>query len=338
MNKVSEIYFGATIVIISLIYAASIGLSIPGAPWLLLYSSYAIPIINLTVFVAIINLSAMVLRFAVLSKGDESPIKYLYTTFLRYGLVKIFQITWPVAVVIITIPAFNVFKQGILPSAGYRFDYLFSAIDGMIFGVASPGLWLVEHFNNPNLSGFIDVIYHTWFFPMALGVILVAYSSSSVLRLRYMLTFFLIWIVMATFMAYLLPAAGPFYAPLKGVGVDDFTQLLSLLSEHQNKAGEIHALTYQSYLFEAESNAKFVMGGGISAMPSMHNAFALLFALGMWMYSKILGVIFLIYALAILLGSIYLGWHYAIDGLVAWFVVSLLWIYSGWIVRKILIQ
>lgn len=338
MNKVSEAYFGLAIVLISLVYAVIISLYVPNAPWLLLYSSYAMPIISLAIFAAILNVSFMVLRFAFSSKGDKSPIRYLYTAFIRLSLVKIFQISWPVAVIVIVIPAFNVFKQGVLPSVGYEFDDLFSAIDTMIFGVASPGVWLVKYFNSPNISGFIDLVYHTWFFPMALGVILVAYSSSPALRLRYMLTFVLAWIVMATFMAYLLPAAGPFYAPLKGAGADDFTQLLNLLNEHQYKLGEISALAYQSYLFKAESSANFVMGGGISAMPSMHNAFALLFALGMWMYSKALGVVFLIYAFAIFIGSVYLGWHYAIDGLVAWLIVIMLWVFSGWIVRRALIQ
>jgi len=52
-------------------------------------------------------------------------------------------------------------------------------------------------------------------------------------------------------------------------------------------------------------------------MPSVHNGLAFLFALAGWKLSRPLGYLFGAYALLIWVGSIHLGWHYGVDGIVA---------------------
>jgi hypothetical protein len=80
--------------------------------------------------------------------------------------------------------------------------------------------------------------------------------------------------------------------------------------------------------FATGQNMPFV---GISAMPSVHVAVAVLFALLGWRISSWLGWIFSLYAGVILIGSVHLGWHYAVDGylsiagaLAIWAVVGML--------------
>jgi hypothetical protein len=60
-------------------------------------------------------------------------------------------------------------------------------------------------------------------------------------------------------------------------------------------------------------------------MPSVHNGVAFLFALAAWRANRPLGVLFGAYALLIWIGSIHLGWHYGLDGVVA--VALTLWIW-----------
>jgi hypothetical protein len=52
---------------------------------------------------------------------------------------------------------------------------------------------------------------------------------------------------------------------------------------------------------------------GISAFPSMHNALAALLALVAWRMHRVLGIMMTIFAGLILLGSVHLAWHYAVD-------------------------
>ena len=72
---------------------------------------------------------------------------------------------------------------------------------------------------------------------------------------------------------------------------------------------------------------------GISAMPSMHNASAVLFALAFRQVSKGLGWFFTAYAVVILAGSVHLGWHYAIDGYAGVLIAGFSWWLAGHLAR-----
>jgi hypothetical protein len=68
---------------------------------------------------------------------------------------------------------------------------------------------------------------------------------------------------------------------------------------------------------------------GIAAMPSLHVAIPTLFAVAMWKRSRWGSLAFWGYTFLILLGSVHLGWHYAIDGYVSIITVVALWWASG---------
>jgi hypothetical protein len=69
---------------------------------------------------------------------------------------------------------------------------------------------------------------------------------------------------------------------------------------------------------------------GISAMPSVHVAVAVLFAVLGWRTAAWLGWLFTGYACVVLIGSVHLGWHYAVDGYVSAVVAPLIWALTGW--------
>ena len=69
--------------------------------------------------------------------------------------------------------------------------------------------------------------------------------------------------------------------------------------------------------------------GGIAAAPSLHIGVAVLQALMAWKISPLLGRILTVYAVIILIGSVHLGWHYAVDGYMAIIFAILIWLGVG---------
>jgi membrane-associated phospholipid phosphatase len=70
-------------------------------------------------------------------------------------------------------------------------------------------------------------------------------------------------------------------------------------------------------------------------MPSVHNGLAFLFALAAWHVSRPLGCLFGAYALVIWIGSIHLGWHYGLDGVVSVALTIGIWRVCGRIADRL---
>lgn len=70
-------------------------------------------------------------------------------------------------------------------------------------------------------------------------------------------------------------------------------------------------------------------------MPSMHVAVATLIALAAGSYRRWLGLALAPVVPVIWIGSIHLGWHYAVDGQLAVPLVLGIWAVSGWVVTRI---
>ena len=84
-----------------------------------------------------------------------------------------------------------------------------------------------------------------------------------------------------------------------------------------------------NYLSTLNQSAEVGLGAGISAMPSMHIVLVLLWLFPAWHLNKYLGIIFTFYTAIIWVGSVHLGWHYFVDGLVSLVVISIIWRVSG---------
>ncbi len=152
------------------------------------------------------------------------------------------------------------------------------------------------------------------------------------LRMRFFYSFVLIWAINGTFMAIAFSSAGPcFYENVTGGGT--FTPLMDYLySVHEHT--KIYALPTQESLWENYVSGGNMLGGGISAFPSVHVATAFLFVLLTRHKHKLIFSGFIAFFIAIMLGSVHLGWHYAVDGYFAILSTWGIWWGCGRLTKK----
>jgi hypothetical protein len=257
---------------------------------------------------------------------------------IRWARDRCASLLWPPLLFAALIAAFNCFKQMVLPLAAFSFDPLLARAD-RIFFFGNDG-WRLTHalLGSPEATLIVDRLYHGWFLPMALGVILCAWLPASTYRLRtqYLLSYIAVWIGLGSILAFLFPSAGPcFYSHFIGPSAE-FDGLMARLDEIEALNGEpLMALRNQSYLIQAHGGDRLLIGGGISAMPSVHNGLAFLFALAAWHVSRPLGYLFGAYAVAIWIGSIHLAWHYGLDGVAAMALTFGIWRVCGTIADRL---
>ena len=138
--------------------------------------------------------------------------------------------------------------------------------------------------------------------------------------------------MVGTLLATPLSSAGPCYYTRVFGEPGPYAGLMAYLGSLHEGPGLI-ALQIQENLWTYYTGRAVLPLNGISAMPSMHVAGALLFALAGWRASRALGLLLAGYAVLILVGSVHLAWHYAVDGYVAAAVTAFLWWAVGHYVR-----
>lgn len=256
----------------------------------------------------------------------------------RWQADRMVSLVWPPLLFALLMASFNAFKQLVLIEAGFGLDPLFASIDRALF-FGRDG-WEVTHalLPSPWATWIIDKAYHAWFIPMSIGVIVCALLPASHYRLRtqYLLTYLLIWVVMGSVLAFAMASAGPiFFEQFHGSSPSFGALHAHLVSQQAATGGEFQALLSQSYLSQNHGSDALALGGGISAMPSVHNALAALFAIAAFRINRIAGWAFAGFAAVIWIGSIHLGWHYAIDGMLSIPLTLLLWRWSGRIADRL---
>lgn len=226
----------------------------------------------------------------------------------------------------LTSTSFTGYKTLQISSGGYDWDAVFIAWDRALFFGQDP--WLLTHdwFPTANATRIIDHFYHAAFLPMVIGFLLcVALQDRPALRYTYMTCYLAGFVIVGMLMASSLSSAGPVYdGHIFGDG-QIFGPLIDRLAAHQAEMPQIGAVRYQAYLLRAHDANSIRFGSGISAMPSMHIVLVLIWAFAAWHIHKALGIIMTAYAALIWLGSVHLGWHYFVDGLVSLAVMLVVW-------------
>ena len=221
--------------------------------------------------------------------------------------------------------AFTTFKLAIPDLVPFHADPWLADADAFLHGGWNPGelarLTLPDWVQYPLATLYGIVWFLHWFGIMALA----ALGPDRALAQRYFSSMAATVLLLGTVTATALSSVGPvFYERIYGDG-----RFAGLMAEIARAPAGDQIAGVAEYLFANYERGGQVMGGGISAMPSMHLAVATLSALLLGRLSRAAGVLGWAYVAIILVGSVYLGWHYAIDGYVSILAVAAIWWVAG---------
>ncbi|HRW29748.1 MAG: phosphatase PAP2 family protein [Alphaproteobacteria bacterium] len=263
----------------------------------------------------------------------EKGIKVITNDFMTRATDKNYLINIAVPMMVLP-PFFSLFsatKSNIHRIHDFTWDKTFMTIDKMLHFGVDPWKITFAIFGGTYATLFLNFIYNVWFGVMFFFVLWMIVSVDyGKIRFQFLLTFLLTWIVIGSVLAIIFSSAGPvYYGRITGDN-SVFEPLMALLKSINDPLKDnyfyIYALDTQEYLWDAYKSAEVQLGTGISAMPSMHLAIASLLYFTARELNRKAGYIFLVYLILIEIGSIHLGWHYAIDGYVSIILTWLMWI------------
>ena len=289
------------------------------------------PTILALMFMSLVPLflaSMIIWRFAymVALVRPAKPIGWLFQDFkhtilkdhlrLLSGCIAIIGIIFFTAV-------FAYVKEAIPRLNPFAWDEVFARVDQLVHGGVDPYVLLAPIFANSTMIRIADMAYSTWFLLIYFSAFIACMDRENPIRRNGFLTaFILCWIVGGSVLATFFSSVGPIYFHDFGFG-DQFLPLKNmLLSIHDQQP--LLAVEMQTGLLEKYQNSSGV--SGISAMPSMHLATSWIMAFQAFRYSTKLGWLMTAFAVVIQLGSVMLGWHYAIDGYAGFLVAVVCWL------------
>lgn len=234
--------------------------------------------------------------------------------------------------------AFGSYKRMIPDLNPFAWDATFARWDRALHGGIDPWQLLHPLVGHPAITWLISGCYQLWLFVVLFTLVWQCWTRrDDVLRMQFLLAFVGSWIVLGTVVATALSAAGPCYfgrlAGSLGAG-DPYIGLMDSLREVA-AVHRIPALEVQEALWTSHASRSAQLGHGISSMPSMHVASSVRMALLGMRVGRAAGIVYSAFALVILVGSVHLGWHYAVDGYISAVVVLVIWPLCGVVSRRV---
>lgn len=225
-----------------------------------------------------------------------------------------------------TIPALNPFSwDGVLIEA-----------DRTIFGGIDPYVLTSAVFGSPYTIVVLNFFYNLWLIIVVCSMVWTAWTTNHMLRLRFMFSVMLAWLIAGNVIAIAFSSAGPcFVGPL--MGDQTYAALMSFLESANAQTGMVWSLTAQKVLWAAYTHEAGAISG-ISAMPSLHVVFAVIIACATWGMGSIRRWAGTAFAVMIAIGSVQLAWHYALDGIVGAVLALLFWKVAGYLTALSLVR
>ena len=221
------------------------------------------------------------------------------------------------------VSGFSILKGAIGILHPFSWDIAFRDMDIALSLGRLPHEWLAPILNSPLAVSVVNFNYNLWYFIILGSYFAIGMSArNSPERMRFLNAFMLLWLIAGIFVAFAFSSAGPVYFERLGLG-SDYVPLMTDLhaaSEHYT----IWALSTQETLWEGFIGERRG-SAGISAFPSLHVASSVLLAIYASHCRSWLAIPAWIFAAGIMLGSVVLAWHYAVDGYAGAILALIIW-------------
>lgn len=221
---------------------------------------------------------------------------------------------------------FSSIKTNFPNGSGFVYDRLQADIDKALHFGVDPFHYLYGFAKQTWLLRIIELNYGVVWFIVCYYALYFMMTSPRMekVRVRFALTWLGSWILVGTVMASHWLSAGPIYYGRVTGDTARFGEQVAFLATTAHEPVSAHV--FQQYLWSLHESGQLGLGSGISAFPSMHVALITVVALFASERSRRLGIAAWSYAAIIMFSSVYLGWHYAIDGYAAFLaVLALYW-------------
>jgi hypothetical protein len=208
---------------------------------------------------------------------------------------------------------------------GFPNDVLQAEIDRVLHFGVDPLHLLYAVAKNEVVLKLVETVYNDlWFLVVFTVLFLVAISPAArAVRLRYVACYLLTWALVGTVFAALFRSAGPVFYELATGDGQRFADVVNFIAVTADRGTS--TLDRVHYLEAVREGGSSSLAGGISAFPSVHVGVTALNAFFAFEVSKRLGYIATGFLAFVLLASVYLGWHYAIDGYAAIAIVAVIY-------------
>lgn len=321
-TRVSQFYFGVVVAFSVALY--SVGVAQPGpfsyllnlfgyfAGWVLLASAHCLP--------------------RLYRDRPNRPIGHLWRHEFGPEYRQRFRQSWPILLIaVLFMPGFSAMKSAISLFQDFSWDATFIALDRSLHG-QDPWRLLQPLVGYPIITSLLSLAYHAWIFLLYAGTIyFTLYVRDRTLRVRYFAAYFGIWTINGVVLAIMFASVGPcFVGPL--LGNNHFADQMAYL-HRANESFPVMVLPVQQMLLDWQMHGSHGLGRGITAMPSMHVALAFLFFLAIRKVNRTLGLLFFAFLVIIMVGSVHLAYHYAVDAYLSLIVTAVIWFLCGRLFR-----
>lgn len=216
------------------------------------------------------------------------------------------------------------------PYVEAAWDGVFAKLDKALHFGMYPHEFIIPAVNALGLGRVVDFLYAFWLVVM---LVVTCYNifADDVLhrRLRYLWTHLLSWIVLGTVGATAFSSVGPLFHHDFFPDEPDIYASLRANLEHLDATGFIFAAETRELLLGWARNDRVFDPNALSAMPSMHLAIGWLMVLYAREGSKRLYAAAAAFFAVVFVGSVYLGFHYAVDAYVSVAFVTFVWWMAG---------
>jgi hypothetical protein len=218
---------------------------------------------------------------------------------------------------------FTSMKSAIPKIVPFYADPYAAALDRWIHGMDAWKL-IAPVTGHPFAVLLFDSAYGLWLGQLLLAIGIAAFMIKRPgLRQQFLVSLVISWALLGTVLAIMFSSVGPcFYEAF--YGDDRYAPLLEHLAKVRDQY-HLFALDAQEHLLQTYLARDTGLATGISALPSMHVASSAVAALFLTRINRLLGTMNWL----VMIGSVQLGWHYAVDGYLALALVTVIWIGAG---------